>query len=126
MSLRETILALKLPGPTLVPTPEWEGTDGKIFVRTLTARERLTTIENFSDESTLLDNSIEWVILTACDETGAAIFTTADTAVIGELSSDVIERIMKAIQDKAGITAKVQERLAKNSRGATADDSPSS
>lgn len=95
-------------------------------MRTLTARERLTTIENFRDASTLLDNSVEWIILTACDETGTAIFTAADTEVIGGLSSDVIERIMKAIQDKAGVTAQVREELAKNSKEATPDDLPSS
>lgn len=95
-------------------------------MKALTARERLDTIDNFDDDDSLLDNHVDLLIVGACDRDGVAIFTTDNAGVIGGLLSVVTTRIIKAIQDTSGMTAEVQERLAKNSKEATADDSPSS
>ncbi len=126
MNLRETILAQKLPAPTLVPTPEWEGTDGQIFARALTAKERLATIDGFSDDPTLVETGPKWIILGACDASGSRIFTDADTDRIGDMDSLVYERLMTAIQKKAGVIKEEQDAIAKNSEEVPPDDSPSS
>ncbi len=97
-----------------------------MFVKRLTARERLNTIDDFDDDATLVDHTVGMLTIGVCDKDGTAIFTADDADVIAGLDSAVIQRLTKAFQDGAGMTAEVQEQLAKNSETVPAGSSPSS
>lgn len=62
-----------------------------------------------------LDNTrAELVVLTACDEQGAPIFTLDQVEALGKKSGAALNRVVTAAQRLNGMTEKDVEQLAKN------------
>lgn len=106
------------PRKEKVDVPEW-GEDAFIYVRELSAatldyfesfivldgmaspEERRARYENFR---------VRYVVLSACDEQGKAIFTTEDEVWLGEMESSIISRIFVAAKVVNRIDAKGLEK----------------
>jgi hypothetical protein len=89
LNLRELILATPFkPELKPVPVPQWPGTDGRLFVKTLSAHEheRYLKISNRHDTDDNVCFYAEITALVLCDEHGAPVFTSpADvTALAGK------------------------------------------
>lgn len=114
-----------------VPVPEW---GGDVRVRDMggNARDRLSQflIDNKSMEGSKAN---AWafkcllVSLTVCDDQGALLFSEQDVDALGHVSSTSLDLVFAAASELNGMSAKAQEREAKNSDSPSADsgsDSP--
>jgi len=129
MDLRETILQIEDLPRTAVSTPEWPVADGQIFVRTLTAGERVSYSDTIDldnrDSASVTKDLVSLVVLTACQADGTAIFNEADVANLQDKNGAVVHRIAMAAQEACGMTKEALEDEEKNSQVPTAD-SPTS
>lgn len=66
------------------------------------------------------------VARTACDETGARVFTDADAEILGKSRVDILNRLFQAAQKLSGVTDEDVEELGKGSAPAAGSDSPTS
>lgn len=101
----------------LVEVPEWGGV---VFVRSLSGEERdqfeASIIErNGRDVRTNLRNlRARLVVLAACDESGAPIFTPGDAAALGAKSAAALDRIFSVAQRLSGLRENDVQELAEN------------
>ena len=110
-----------------VATPEWEGIDGKVFVRVLNLSRRIALLGSFkADDDDGVHNMVALVVETACDGDGQLLFTTEDAEALHEQSGLVIWNIAQASHKLNGLTSDAADEAVKNSKETTTDDSPSS
>lgn len=101
----------------LVEVPEWGGV---VFVRSLSGEERdqfeASIIErNGRDVRTNLRNlRARLVVLAACDESGAPIFTPGDADALGAKSAAALDRIFSVAQRLSGLRENDVQELAEN------------
>lgn len=105
-----------------VPTPEWEPIDGKLFVRVLTAAERV----EFSDKATDDEGKAKpcymamLAVYATCDAEGKQAFGLADVDWMQRQNGNVVKRLYDAAAELNEMTAKAKEATEKNSdAGAT-------
>jgi hypothetical protein len=96
--MKDAIFACEFPKPVPVATPEWPDFDGKLFVRMLSAAERDRYEERIAE-----GDHANWrarlVAMAACDAEGKRLFEDADAERLGELPSNLIERLWRAAND---------------------------
>lgn len=140
MSLRELILGAQDLPRVAVPTPEWEGTDGQVYVRGLTGNERdryeIFLAHHQEDEERLreeaepqdTDDAKPRVILAlgtdkvrativamgSVDVDGTRIFDDKDVALLGSKHAGVLDRLYSKIRELSGMDSDERE-AAKNS-----------
>ena len=103
-----------------VATPEWPELDGKLFVRVLSAEERV----RFADQAT--DNegrptpryTAALVAMAACDDDGRAGFTENDIAWLAGRNGNAVKRIYDAAARLNEMDKSSREDLEKNSDAA--------
>lgn len=106
--------------------PEW---GGHLFVRSLTGAERdafedsMRTGKGRNISVNLQNFRARLVVLTACDEAGAAIFEDTDVRRLGEKSAAALEHVYAVAARLAGLTAEDAEELTGNSGTAPSESS---
>jgi hypothetical protein len=114
--LKHAILAADDLPREAIATPEWPGTDGKLFVRTMTAAERVAFSLSLSDrdDNPRLDNYwARLAVLTLTDAEGKRVFEDADAEALGRKSGDVLARVAAAAKRLNGL-GEYQESARKN------------
>lgn len=104
MSLRESIIAARDRKVKAVPTPEWPEVDGKVFVRSLSAYERLLLNgelqKRIKDEAK--DVNAYCAAFVLCDKDGNREFdpdNATDLELLNGKSGFVIERIITTFRE---------------------------
>ncbi len=97
--------------PLAVPTPEWPGQNGRIYVRKLSAREMDGWYSRADDDN----GRAQFVAMAACDEAGNRIFNDADAVWLGDEDFSVIDRIFNAAMMHNRSTPAAKAELQKNS-----------
>lgn len=115
MSIREQLLALKIPTATV----KVAGINGLVSLRGLTASERdLWEQEVFSQRDIkkgVKNIRASLVIRSLVDnETGVRLFTDAEIAEVGAMPASVIDKLYEHCQRLSGLGAKDAEELEKN------------
>ena len=130
MSIKDTIFSRPRTLTTeAVSTPEWGDIDGKLYVKTLSAKQRddwEAGIVGEGKKRNLKNIRAKFVVLCVCDEQGALIFLPNDADRLGDEHASVIDRLWEASRKLSGISDEDDEELAKNSSATTDDASPSS
>ncbi len=136
--LREMILKADDLPREVVATPEWPGTDGKVFCRRLSGDERdvwevfLTNASNpLTDDDKFPGPKVgtrhiraTLVVQGACDENGKRIFDDAHIPLLSQKSAVVLDRLYDKIRELSGMSG-TEEDAVKNLKE-TAGDSSSS
>jgi hypothetical protein len=109
---RDALLANKKPDVVLVNLP-----DGVVYVRVMTARqkeqyERAVTGNDGIKKTDCIRASL--VISTACDASGALLFSAADFDAVGDLPMTVIGPIFDAAVKANGMAADAVDDAQKN------------
>ncbi len=115
MSLRDSILSARKAkdvSPVSVATPEWPDVDGKLFVRTLSAKEVDTYFSSADKDEANFRAKL--VCIGVVDESGNPILGEADAAALSELEFSVVERLYWAIRSANGMTNENRQAVAKN------------
>jgi hypothetical protein len=128
MGLREEILAIQDHRVEPFPTPEWQGLDGKVFIRTITARdkgaiEKLTCDSKTGEVSRLDIFTAVYAAKCMCDENGTPIFTEDDIDALSQKNAGVIERAFRAVKKLNGLSEEAIADAEKNSAKTTTSDS---
>jgi len=117
VSLRDQILKAKDISSELMEIKEWEVT---VEIRTMTARERATLMENALDPNTgqVIMSKVypEVAIATVYDpETGKPVFDKSDIDALLGKSGIIIERIAQKALQVSGLTNDETAKLGKDS-----------
>lgn len=114
MSIREQLLALKIPTATV----KVAGIDGLVSLRGLSASDRdLWEQEVFSQRDIKKGvKNIRASLVVRCltDEAGVRLFTDAEIAEVGAMPANVIDKLYEHCQRLSGLGAKDAEELEKN------------
>ena len=114
MSIREQLLALKIPTATV----KVSGIDGLISLRGLTAGERDSWEQYVYSERDIKKGvkNIRASLVVRCltDEAGVRLFTDAEIAEVGAMPASVIDKLYEHCQRLSGLGAKDAEELEKN------------
>jgi hypothetical protein len=114
MSIREQLLALKIPTATV----KVAGIDGLVSLRGLTAGERDQWEQYVYSERDIKKGvkNIRASLVVRCitDETGSRLFTDDEIAEIGAMPASVIDKLYEHCQRLSGLGAKDAEELEKN------------
>ena len=114
MSIREQLLALKIPTATV----KVAGIDGLVSLRGLTAGERDLWEQHVYSERDIKKGvkNIRASLVVRCitDETGVRLFTDAEIAEVGAMPASVIDMLYEHCQRLSGLGAKDAEELEKN------------
>ena len=116
MSIREQLLALKIPTATV----KVAGIDGLVSLRGLSGSERdLWEQEVFSQRDIKKGvKNIRASLVVRClvtdEETGVRLFTDAEIAEVGAMPASVIDKLYEHCQRLSGLGAKDAEELEKN------------
>lgn len=114
MSIREQLLALKIPAATV----KVAGIDGLVSLRGLTASERDQWEQYVYSERDIKKGvkNIRASLVVRCitDETGSRLFTDAEIAEVGAMPASVIDKLYEHCQRLSGLGAKDAEELEKN------------
>jgi len=114
MSIREQLLALKIPTATV----KVAGIDGLVSLRGLTASERDQWEQYVYSERDIKKGvkNIRASLVVRCitDETGSRLFTDAEIAEVGAMPASVIDKLYEHCQRLSGLGAKDAEELEKN------------
>lgn len=107
--------------------PEW---GGDVYLRPLTGKGRDAYDAGIYDVNTkkLRSENIRarLVLLTACDDKGALLFTEADIEALGGKSGKALDRIFTAAQSLNAVTDTAMSDVEGNSGAAQSGDSTSS
>ena len=95
--MKDAIFAIPFPEPTPVRTPEWPGTDGKLFVRCLSAAERDRYESDCADKAP--NPRARLVALATCDADGNRVFDDGDVEQVSGLQASVVHRLWQAAWD---------------------------
>src|ERR1051325_9966155 len=100
MGLRDMILKAEDLPRLPCPTPEWPGTDGQVFIRTLSGAERDAFEQASVDirrkggpRAKLLNIRARFAALVCVDAEGNRVFQDQDARDLGRKSSKVLDRI---------------------------------
>jgi hypothetical protein len=114
MSIREQLLALKIPTATV----KVAGIDGLVSLRGLTAGERDQWEQYVYSERDIKKGvkNIRASLVVRCltDEAGVRLFTDAEIAEVGAMPASVIDKLYEHCQRLSGLGAKDAEDLEKN------------
>ena len=114
MSIREQLLALKIPTATV----KVAGIDGLVSLRGLTANERdLWEQQIYAERDKKMGvKNIRASLVVRCltDEAGVRLFTDAEIAEVGAMPASVIDRLYEHCQRLSGLGPKDAEELEKN------------
>jgi len=114
MSIREQLLALKIPTATV----KVAGIDGLVSLRGLSASDRdLWEQEVFSQRDIKKGvKNIRASLVVRCltDEAGVRLFTDTEIAEVGAMPASVIDKLYEHCQRLSGLGAKDAEELEKN------------
>lgn len=114
MSIREQLLALKIPTATV----KVAGIDGLVSLRGLSASDRdLWEQEVFSQRDIKKGvKNIRASLVVRCltDEAGVRLFTDSEIAEVGAMPASVIDKLYEHCQRLSGLGAKDAEELEKN------------
>jgi len=114
MSIREQLLALKIPTATV----KVAGIDGLVSLRGLTAGERDSWEQYVYSERDIKKgvNNIRASLVVRCitDEAGVRLFTDSEIAEVGAMPASVIDKLYEHCQRLSGLGAKDAEELEKN------------
>lgn len=114
MSIREQLLALKIPTATV----KVAGIEGLVSLRGLTAGERDSWEQYVYSERDIKKGvkNIRASLVVRCltDETGVRLFTDAEIAEVGAMPASVIDKLYEHCQRLSGLGAKDAEELEKN------------
>jgi len=115
MSIREQLLALKIPTATV----KVAGIDGLVSLRGLSASERDLWEQQVYSERDIKKGvkNIRASLVVRCltdDETGVRLFTDAEIAEVGAMPASVIDKLYEHCQRLSGLGAKDAEELEKN------------
>ena len=114
MSIREQLLALKIPTATV----NVAGIDGLVSLRGLSASDRdLWEQEVFSQRDIKKGvKNIRASLVVRCltDEAGVRLFTDSEIAEVGAMPASVIDKLYEHCQRLSGLGAKDAEELEKN------------
>jgi hypothetical protein len=114
MSIREQLLALKIPTATV----KVAGIDGLVSLRGLSGSERdLWEQEVFSQRDIKKGvKNIRASLVVRCltDEAGVRLFTDSEIAEVGAMPASVIDKLYEHCQRLSGLGAKDAEELEKN------------
>ena len=108
-----------------VPTPEWEPIDGQLFVRVLTAAERVEWSDMATDDKgrALPKYMALLVAFAACDSGGGQAFTLADVDWLQKQNGNVVKRIYDAAADLNEMTERRKAETEKNSEAGQTSES---
>jgi len=114
MSIREQLLALKIPTATV----KVAGIDGLVSLRGLTAGERDSWEQYVYSERDIKKGvkNIRASLVVRCitDEAGVRLFTDSEIAEVGAMPASVIDKLYEHCQRLSGLGAKDAEDLEKN------------
>lgn len=114
MSIREQLLALKIPTATV----KVAGIDGLISLRGLTAGERDSWEQYVYSERDIKKGvkNIRASLVVRCltDEAGVRLFTDSEIAEVGAMPASVIDKLYEHCQRLSGLGAKDADELEKN------------
>jgi hypothetical protein len=114
MSIREQLLALKIPTATV----KVAGIDGLVSLRGLTAGERDSWEQYVYSERDIKKGvkNIRASLVVRCltDEAGVRLFTDSEIAEVGAMPASVIDKLYEHCQRLSGLGAKDAEELEKN------------
>ena len=115
MSIRDQLLALKIPTATV----KVAGIDGLVPLRGLTAGERDSWEQYVYSERDIkkgVKNIRASLVIRALvdNETGVRLFTDAEIAEVGAMPASVIDKLYEHCQRLSGLGAKDAEDLEKN------------
>jgi hypothetical protein len=131
LSLKETILGARDRTVRPVSVPEWPGTEGKLFLRTLSGAEReeyesWAKVNAKGSGLTVLGKFLSLVLV---DPAGQPVFSEEDIPLLRQKNSSVILRLTDEAQQLNRLAAEDVEDLRKNSRpsrgGSSSSGSPS-
>ena len=116
MSIREQLLALKIPTATV----KVAGIDGLVSLRGLTANERdLWEQQIYAERDKKMGvKNIRASLVARClvtdSEAGVRLFTDAEMDQVGSMPASVIDKLYEHCQRLSGLGAKDAEELEKN------------
>ena len=115
MSIREQLLALKIPTATI----KVAGIDGLVSLRGLSASGRdLWEQQIYAERDKKMGvKNIRASLVVRCitdDETGVRLFTDAEIDQVGSMPASVIDKLYEHCQRLSGLGAKDAEELEKN------------
>jgi len=114
MSIREQLLALKIPTATV----KVAGIDGLVSLRGLTAGERDSWEQYVYSERDIKKGvkNIRASLVVRCitDEAGVRLFTDSEIAEVGAMPASAIDKLYEHCQRLSGLGAKDAEELEKN------------
>ena len=114
MSIREQLLALKIPTATV----KVAGIEGLVSLRGLSASERDLWEQGIYSERDIKKGvkNIRASLVVRCltTEAGVRLFTDAEIAEVGAMPASVIDRLYEHCQRLSGLGAKDAEELEKN------------
>ena len=117
MSVLAKILGRQNKAPVPVPTPEWPTADGKIFVRRLSALERVEFHTAASAQKAIAGAAFQAFIVAFCaaDEAGNRGFPDDAWRALQAEPCTVIDRIADAADDLNLLSSAARENLKKKS-----------
>lgn len=100
------------------PTPEWPEVDGQIFLRSISAAERLRYAHTLRDRDPNEEADVTvWtrlLVLCLCDAEGRPLFTDEEADLLAEKSAAVLHRLFLEACAHNVIGGTSQRALAKN------------
>ena len=113
MSIREQLLALKIPTATV----KVAGIDGLVSLRGLTANERDLWEQQIyaeRDKKMGVKNIRASLVVRCITEAGVRLFTDAEMDQVGSMPASVIDKLYEHCQRLSGLGPKDAEELEKN------------
>lgn len=121
IDLRHAILGTEDLPRVPVATPEWPAVDGHLYVRMLSAAERVAFGLSLGDDPPKLENHwARFAVLCLCDEQGQRVFADADAEALGKKSAAVLLRIKEAAETLNLTGREAAEDVRKNSEATPA------
>lgn len=105
-----------------IEVPEWGGT---YYVRVLSGTAREAFEEALAAEQRMKNFRIRFLILALCDEQGSPILTDADTGMLGERNSVVLNRVFEQAWEINAFTKAAVDALGEGSPAVQSGDSSS-
>lgn len=99
---------------TAVSTPEWPETDGKLYLRPLTAAQRVAFGISLDEGKQAQNYWARLVVLCLCDGEGHRVFADADAEALGAKSSLIMQRLARLARRMSGMGEEAEDDAKKN------------
>lgn len=116
-SLREAIRAADDRTQEPAATPEWPDVDGSLYLKAISAAERIAVSNRIPDDEAARDIADELAFLVikgTVDEAGEQVFDDSDAGWLRDKSGAVVHRLARRLQELAGLTNSQVEDERKN------------